>query len=71
MNDALRGNLIELLMCHFELSVGALEQAFPIMFANYFAPELREAARRKAIQRQRESRLPQLPALKNTWRNSA
>jgi oxygen-independent coproporphyrinogen-3 oxidase len=40
MDDALRRSLIQMLMCHFELSVGALEQAFPIVFADYFAPEL-------------------------------
>jgi oxygen-independent coproporphyrinogen-3 oxidase len=40
MDDLLRRNLIQKLMCHFELSVGALEQAFPIVFADYFAPEL-------------------------------
>lgn len=40
MDDALRRSLIQMLMCQFELSVGALEQAFPIVFADYFAPEL-------------------------------
>ncbi len=40
MDDALRRSLIQNLMCQFELSVGALEQAFPIVFADYFAPEL-------------------------------
>ncbi len=40
MDDVLRRSLIQSLMCHFELSVGALEQAFPIVFADYFAPEL-------------------------------
>jgi oxygen-independent coproporphyrinogen-3 oxidase len=40
MDDALRRSLIQSLMCQFELSVGALEQAFPIVFADYFAPEL-------------------------------
>jgi oxygen-independent coproporphyrinogen-3 oxidase len=27
-------------MCQFELSIPAIEQAFPIGFAKYFAPEL-------------------------------
>jgi len=40
MDDALRRNLIQTLMCQFELSVSALEQAFPIVFAKYFAAEL-------------------------------
>jgi len=40
MDDALRRALIGNLMCHFELSVTAFEQAFPIAFADYFAPEL-------------------------------
>jgi oxygen-independent coproporphyrinogen-3 oxidase len=40
MDDVLRRSLIQTLMCNFELSVGALEQAFPIVFADYFAPEL-------------------------------
>jgi len=40
MDDALRRSLIQTLMCHFELSIAALEQAFPIVFADYFAPEL-------------------------------
>jgi oxygen-independent coproporphyrinogen III oxidase len=40
MDDALRRVLIQKLMCQFELSVAALEQAFPISFATYFAPEL-------------------------------
>ncbi|WLI90856.1 oxygen-independent coproporphyrinogen III oxidase [Massilia sp. R2A-15] len=40
MDDALRRTLIQMLMCHFELSVAAIEQSFPIVFADYFAPEL-------------------------------
>ncbi|WP_332876125.1 oxygen-independent coproporphyrinogen III oxidase [Massilia sp. S19_KUP03_FR1] len=40
MDDALRRSLIGSLMCHFELSVAAFEQAFPIAFADYFAQEL-------------------------------
>ena len=42
MDDALRRSLIQNLMCQFELSVGALEQAFPIVFADYFASELEQ-----------------------------
>jgi oxygen-independent coproporphyrinogen-3 oxidase len=42
MDDLLRRSLIQMLMCHFELSIGAVEQAFPIVFADYFAPELEQ-----------------------------
>jgi oxygen-independent coproporphyrinogen-3 oxidase len=44
MDDALRRTLIQKLMCQFELSIPALEQAFPIVFAKYFAHELAELA---------------------------
>ncbi|MGI4718140.1 MAG: oxygen-independent coproporphyrinogen III oxidase [Janthinobacterium lividum] len=40
MDDALRRSLIQKLMCQFEVSIPALEQAFPIVFRDYFAPEL-------------------------------
>jgi len=40
MDDLLRRSLIQKLMCQFEVSIPALEQAFPIVFADYFAPEL-------------------------------
>jgi len=40
MDDALRRSLIQKLMCQFEVSIPALEQAFPIMFRDYFAPEV-------------------------------
>jgi oxygen-independent coproporphyrinogen-3 oxidase len=40
MDDALRRAVIQTLMCNFELSIPALEQAYPIAFASYFAPEL-------------------------------
>ncbi|MES2150951.1 MAG: oxygen-independent coproporphyrinogen III oxidase [Pseudomonadota bacterium] len=40
MDDLLRRTLIQTLLCHFELSVSAIEQAFPIVFASYFGPEL-------------------------------
>jgi oxygen-independent coproporphyrinogen-3 oxidase len=42
MDDVLRRSVIQMLMCQFELSVGALEQAFPIVFADYFARELEQ-----------------------------
>jgi oxygen-independent coproporphyrinogen-3 oxidase len=44
MDDALRRTLIQKLMCQFELSVRAIEQAFPIVFADYFAAELEQLA---------------------------
>lgn len=40
MDDLLRRAIIQKLMCQFELSVAAIEQAFPILFADYFAAEL-------------------------------
>lgn len=40
MDDALRRSIIGMLMCQFELSMEAVEQAFPITFADYFASEL-------------------------------
>ncbi len=40
MDDLLRRAIIQKLMCQFELSVPAIEQAFPIVFAQYFANEL-------------------------------
>ncbi|MBW8896615.1 MAG: oxygen-independent coproporphyrinogen III oxidase, partial [Massilia sp.] len=40
MDDALRRSIIQMLMCNFELSIPALEQAFPIVFAEYFAQEI-------------------------------
>jgi oxygen-independent coproporphyrinogen-3 oxidase len=39
-DDLLRRIIIQMLMCNFELSVSAIEQAHPICFAEYFAPEL-------------------------------
>jgi oxygen-independent coproporphyrinogen-3 oxidase len=44
MDDALRRHVIHTLMCQFELSVAALEQAFPIAFDRYFAAELARLA---------------------------
>ncbi len=40
MDDVLRRTIIQMLMCQFELSVAAVEQAFPIVFADYFRIEL-------------------------------
>ena len=40
MDDALRRSIIQTLMCNFELSVPAIEQAYPIAFDEYFGPEL-------------------------------
>ena len=40
MDDALRRTIIQTLMCHFELSVQAIEQAYPVEFASYFQAEL-------------------------------
>ena len=40
MDDLLRRAIIQKLMCQFELSIPAIEQAFPIVFAQYFANEL-------------------------------
>lgn len=41
-DDLLRRQLIQRLMCNFELSIDALEQAFDIDFATYFAPEMEQ-----------------------------
>lgn len=40
MDDALRRSIIQKLMCQFELSIPAIEQAFPIAFGQHFAGEL-------------------------------
>ena len=40
MDDLLRRSIIGSLMCQFELSISAIEQAFPIVFAQYFVREL-------------------------------
>jgi len=39
MDDALRRTIIQTLMCHFELCMPAVEQAYPISFHDYFAAE--------------------------------
>ena len=44
MDDALRRTIIQKLMCQFELSVGAIELAFPIVFHAYFAREMEQLA---------------------------
>jgi len=40
MDDLLRRTIIQNLMCQFELSIRSVEQAFPIVFTQYFADEL-------------------------------
>jgi oxygen-independent coproporphyrinogen-3 oxidase len=44
MDDVLRRSVIQQLMCQFELSIPAIEQAFPIVFDQYFATELAQLA---------------------------
>jgi oxygen-independent coproporphyrinogen-3 oxidase len=44
MDDVLRRTLIQRLMCQFELSIAAIEQAFPIVFRRYFERELEALA---------------------------
>jgi oxygen-independent coproporphyrinogen III oxidase len=41
-DDSVRSAVIGALMCHFELSVEAIESTYAIHFADYFAPELEE-----------------------------
>jgi oxygen-independent coproporphyrinogen-3 oxidase len=41
MDELLRGIIIQMLMCNFELSTASIELAYPITFATYFAPELK------------------------------
>jgi len=48
MDDALRRAIIQKLMCQFELSIAAIEQAFPIAFGRHFAQELRELRQMEA-----------------------
>jgi len=40
MDDLLRRSVIQRLMCQFELSIAAIEMAFPIAFREYFAREM-------------------------------
>jgi oxygen-independent coproporphyrinogen-3 oxidase len=42
MDDVMRRFIIQMLMCNFELSLRSLEQAYPITFGAYFAPELEQ-----------------------------
>jgi oxygen-independent coproporphyrinogen-3 oxidase len=44
MDDILRRTVIQKLMCQFELSICAIEQAFPVSFRQYFAAELAQLA---------------------------
>ena len=48
MDDALRRTILQMLMCQFELSISAIELAFPIAFTQYFAAELTQLARLEA-----------------------
>ena len=41
-DDVLRRAIIQALMCHFELSIEAIEEAYLINFREYFAPELQD-----------------------------
>lgn len=41
-DDVLRRIIIQMLMCHFELSIASLELAYPINFASYFEAELKD-----------------------------
>ncbi len=45
MDDVLRRLIIQRLMCHFELSIPSVEQAYPITFAAYFERELAQLRR--------------------------
>ena len=40
LDDVMRRFIIQMLMCNFELSISSLEQAYPITFKQYFAPEM-------------------------------
>jgi len=40
MDDLVRRAVIQMLMCNFELSITAIETAYPIIFNSYFAAEL-------------------------------
>jgi oxygen-independent coproporphyrinogen III oxidase len=42
MDDVLRRTIIQMLMCQFELSIPSIEEAYPIVFADYFAAELKQ-----------------------------
>ncbi|MES2319200.1 MAG: coproporphyrinogen III oxidase [Pseudomonadota bacterium] len=42
MDDAVRRTIMQMLMCQFELSIPCIEQAYPIVFADYFGAELEQ-----------------------------
>lgn len=44
MDDVLRRTVIQKLMCQFELSISVIEQAFPVVFRQYFFAELAQLA---------------------------
>jgi oxygen-independent coproporphyrinogen-3 oxidase len=44
MDDVLRRTVIQKLMCQFEVSISAIEQAFPVAFRQYFRAELAQLA---------------------------
>ncbi|MGJ7918006.1 oxygen-independent coproporphyrinogen III oxidase [Massilia sp. LXY-6] len=44
MDDVLRRTVIQKLMCQFELSISVIEQAFPVVFREYFKDELAQLA---------------------------
>lgn len=48
MDDVLRRTVIQKLMCQFELSISTIEQAFPVVFRQYFAAELAQLAAMEA-----------------------
>jgi oxygen-independent coproporphyrinogen-3 oxidase len=48
MDDVLRRTVIQKLMCQFELSISVIEQAFPVVFRQYFAAELERLAAMQA-----------------------
>jgi oxygen-independent coproporphyrinogen-3 oxidase len=42
LDDVLRRSIIQMLMCNFELSISALQQAYPIDFNHYFSTEMEQ-----------------------------
>lgn len=44
MDDVVRRTIIQMLMCQSELSIPCIEEAYPIVFAHYFAPEMARLA---------------------------
>lgn len=47
-DDMLRRIIIQMLMCHFELSIASVEMSYPIAFRTYFAAELEQLAQFEA-----------------------